>query len=221
MIGRRNRAGEGDDPDRSPEPASDQTPESERAGEPSRETADLLAEIERLKEERDRFLRVAADADNRAKIARREVQESYRQGVTSIARDTILCLDAFDMALAQDMGAASIESVLAGVRSIRAELIRVLTRHGVMLIEPAPADELDPNRHQAMLEQPSDAVPPGRILSLVQAGYLLDDRVIRPAKVIVARPADPNRSDNPTEEDNTAHEMDRGENPRQSAGDQE
>lgn len=215
MIGRRNRAGDGEDAGPSPEHIRDDAPDSHTQGGPdaSPEVESLRAEIEQLREERDRCLRAAADADNRAKIARREVQESYRQGVTTVARDTILCLDAFDMALSQDMSAASVESVIAGVRSVRSELIRVLTRHGVALIEPAPGDDLDPNRHQAMLEQPTDAVAPGRILALVQAGYMLDDRVIRPAKVIVARAA--NQPGNPPEEASS------GEPGEQPARDQE
>lgn len=151
------------------------------------ETLDqIVAERDRLSEDHDRILRAAADAQNRLRTARKDVQESHRQGVTGVARDVITALDSFDVALSQDMSSATVESIVAGVRSIREELIRALGRHGVGLIEAAPGDELDPQRHQAMMEQPTDRVPAGHVLAMVQVGYVLDERVIRPAKVIVA-----------------------------------
>ncbi len=147
---------------------------------------EIVAERDKLRDENERILRAAADAQNRLRTARKDVQESHRQGVTAVARDVIAGLDSFDLALSQDMSTATVDSIVEGVRSIRDELIRVLNRHGVTLIEAAPGEELDPQRHQAMMEQPTDQFEPGHIVAMVQVGYMLHDRVIRPAKVIVA-----------------------------------
>ncbi len=147
---------------------------------------DIVGERDQLRAEQDRILRGAADAQNRLRTARKDVQESNRQGVTAVARDVIAALDSFDLALSQDMHSATVESIVEGVRSIRGELIRALSYHGVSLIEATPGEELDPQRHQAMMEQPSDEFDGGQVVAMVQVGYKLNDRVIRPAKVIVA-----------------------------------
>ena len=163
----------------------------------------LVADKDRLERERDTYLRAAADAENRARTARKDVQESYRQGVTSVARDVVTALDHFDMALAQDMGSGDQDAIVQGMRSIRDELIRALARHGVGVIEPHPGDELNPLQHQVMMDQANDSVPPGHIASMLQVGYTLGDRVIRPAKVIVARTNEANQQ-RTTDEQNTA-----------------
>ncbi len=147
---------------------------------------DIVGERDHLRAEQDRILRGAADAQNRLRTARKDVQESQRQGVTAVARDVIAALDSFDLALSQDMHSATVESIVEGVRSIRSELIRALSNHGVGLIEATPGAELDPECHQAIMEQPSDEFDGGQVVAMVQVGYKLNDRVIRPAKVIVA-----------------------------------
>ena len=169
---------------------------------------DIVAERDHLRAEQDRILRAAADAQNRLRTARKDVQEAHRQGVTAVARDIIGGLDSFDVALMQDMSTSTVESIIDGVRSIRSELIRVLARHGVGLIEATPGEEMNPERHQAMMEQPTGDFEPGQIVSMVQVGYVLNDRVIRPAKVIVAAcppDADCSDDDNP----GTADQIDR------------
>ncbi len=157
---------------------------------------ELVQERNDLRDERERLLRAAADAENRAKTAHKDVQESYRQGVSAVARDIITGLDALDMALTQLADDPAAKAVLDGIRNVREELLRVLARHGISPIRPETGSELDPHLHQAMMEQPTSEVEPGRIAGVAQVGYTLHDRVLRPAKVIVAvQPTDTQSSE--------------------------
>ncbi|MBX3364194.1 MAG: nucleotide exchange factor GrpE [Phycisphaeraceae bacterium] len=147
----------------------------------------LAAERDALAAERDRLLRHCADFQNQMLRARKDVDESRRQAVTAVSRDVIAALDHFDVALTQDLSSATPQSLQDGMKVIRAELIRAMSLHGVGVIEPAPGDEFNPERHEAVMRQPAtESVKPGHILALFQVGYQLHDRVIRPAKVVVA-----------------------------------
>jgi len=155
--------------------------------EPTRADYDrVLEELEILRREQERLLRTAADAQNEARKARQEVHEARHQAVTGVVRDVSLSLDHFDMALAHDPEKATARQVIEGVRSIRDELIRVLCRHGIGLIQPAPNEPFDPGRHAALSQQPAEGIEPGHVVEVFQVGYTLGDRVIRPAKVAVA-----------------------------------
>jgi molecular chaperone GrpE len=94
-------------------------------------------------------------------------------------------LDHFDLALGQDPAKVTADQIVSGVKVIRDELLKVLQRHGVNLIEPKPNDEFDPTRHQAVLQQQDEAIEPGHIVQTLQMGYALNDRAIRPASVSV------------------------------------
>lgn len=148
--------------------------------------ARLIDEHAALVAERDRLLRAAADLQNQLNRVRRDLPEARRQGVTGVCRDVILALDHFDMALAQDLAGASIESVLGGMRAIRAELIRAMTAHGVAVIDPPVGEPFNPERHEAVARRAAPEQPEGLILAVFQIGYALEDRVIRPAKVVVS-----------------------------------
>jgi molecular chaperone GrpE len=99
-------------------------------------------------------------------------------------------IDHFDIALTQDPARASAQQIMDGVRVIREELIRALARHGVSMICPAPNDEFQPGRHEAIMQQPAEGVEPGCIAACYQPGYALREgdveRIIRAAKVAVA-----------------------------------
>ena len=94
-------------------------------------------------------------------------------------------LDHFDLALAQDVQAVTTEQIVGGVKAIKSELIRVLQSHGVQLISPEQGDEFDPNQHEAVVNQEVEGIDPGHIAMMLQAGYTINDRVVRPAKVAV------------------------------------
>jgi len=145
-----------------------------------------LEELDALRADRERLLRTAADSQNLARKAREEIDEARRQAVTGVVRDVILSLDHFDMALSHDPEKATAHQVIEGVRSIRDELLRVLTRHGIGLVDPEAGEPFDPQRHEALAHRSAEGIPPGHVVETFQIGYTLGDRVVRPAKVAVA-----------------------------------
>ena len=146
-------------------------------------------EIARLQAERDeanqKYLRSVADYQNFARRAAASEKEAKLQGITAIVLNVIPVIDHFDLALGQDPSKVSAEQIVAGVKVIRDELLKVLQRHGVTLINPEPGDEFDPLKHQAVMQQQDERVEPGHIVMTLQAGYALNDRAIRPASVSV------------------------------------
>jgi molecular chaperone GrpE len=149
-------------------------------------------EIARLRAERDdlnqKFLRTLADYQNSQRRAVSNEREAKQQGVTSVVLNVVTVLDHFDLAIAQDPSKATTESIISGVKVIRDELMRVLQNHGVKVIESAKNEVFDPSVHQAVMQVDSPDVEPGHIVATLQPGFMLGDRVIRPATVTV-RPA--------------------------------
>jgi molecular chaperone GrpE len=150
---------------------------------------DLQKQVESLTVDRDhyqdKYIRTLADYQNSQRRALTNEREAKSQGIKSVTLNILTVLDHFDLALGVDATKATAEQVITGVKVIRDELMRVLTTHGVVVINPAPNDEFDPKQHQAVLQEPSDAVEPGRVVKTLQPGYALEDRLIRPAMVSV------------------------------------
>lgn len=134
----------------------------------------------------DKYQRSIADYQNYHRRSLENEREAKRQGVTSVLQSIIPILDHFDLALGHQTGNAADSQVIEGVRVIRSELVKALGTHGVSVISPQPNDELDPQKHQVILNQAAPNVEPGRISMTLQVGYALETRVIRPAKVAVA-----------------------------------
>jgi molecular chaperone GrpE len=157
--------------------------------EPADEHEALRQRIVQLEDEKAQLnqdkLRTIADYQNFARRAAASEREAKLQGITAIVLNVIPIIDHFDLALGQDPAKVTAEQIASGVKVIRDELLKVLQRHGVSLIEPKPNDEFDPTRHQAVLQQQDDAIDPGHIVQTLQAGYALNDRAIRPASVSV------------------------------------
>ncbi|MCC5786980.1 MAG: nucleotide exchange factor GrpE [Phycisphaerales bacterium] len=179
-------------PERREEPSFD----PERLDDPD-EVAQLLEayqtlqeRLEEAEERHEQLLRHVSDAKNETRRAKENAIDQRRQGVTSVARDVITALDHFDMALAQDLSKANPDSLVQGMRAIREELVRAVTQHGVLEICPKAGDEFDPMRHEAIAQHAVEGVEPGRIVSAVQVGFALGERVIRPAKVVVSPASD-------------------------------
>ncbi len=159
--------------------------------------ADIAALMDRmgameseLEAAKGRAVRVMADFQNFQRRASQNEQSARQSGVSAVASSVVGVIDHFDMALTQDPAKASAQQIIEGVRVIRDELLRALTRHGVSLIQPASNDEFRPGQHEAIMQQPSEGVEPGHIVACFQAGYALQEgdtqRIIRPAKVSVA-----------------------------------
>ena len=133
----------------------------------------------------DRLLRLAADFENYKKRAARERQEYVALANERLIAELIPILDDLERALAaaEEHQEAQLEE---GVRLVHRSLAGLLERHGVKPIETD--GQFDPHVHEALLSQPSDA-PEGTVIEVVQKGYKLGDRVLRPARVVVAGPA--------------------------------
>jgi molecular chaperone GrpE len=168
----------------------------------AQEVSDLRAEVEALK---DRALRALAEVENVRKRLERERDEARTYSVTRFARDMLTVADNLNRALTAfpaDVRAKSddaVKAVLDGVEATARELGAALARHGVKPIN-AEGQRFDPNLHQAIAEVPSSDAQPGTVVNVVQPGYLIGDRLLRPAMVTVAKadgaePAPPNGTD--------------------------
>lgn len=146
-----------------------------------------LAELEaKLADAEAGRLRALADFQNYQRRALTNEQEARVQGRTAVVQSLLTLLDHFDIALSQNAGAATAEQIMGGVRMIRDEFTKVLQSHGVGLINPARGDMFDPGRHEAIMQQASDGVGSGHVVSTFQMGYSMGERIVRPAKVSVA-----------------------------------
>ena len=154
------------------------------------------AEIEALKAEaadlKDRLLRSLADAENMRRRAEREKLDASQYAVTKFARDMLSVADNLKRALdayppeVRAGAAPQVKAVIEGVEATERHLQSTLERHGIKLIDTNGA-KFDPNLHQAIAEVPADGKPVGSIVNVVQTGYLIADRLLRPAMVTVAR----------------------------------
>jgi molecular chaperone GrpE len=133
-----------------------------------------------------KYQRSLADFQNYQRRALANEREAGDQATRAVAQSILPALDHSDLALAQDPSKVTAEQMFKGVEAIRAELLKALSAFGVTRIEPARNDPFDPTRHSAVTHQASPGVQPGRVVSTLQAGYTLGDRVVRPAMVAVA-----------------------------------
>ena len=138
-------------------------------------------DAERIAALEDRLLRTAADFDNYKKRAAREREQYVALANERFVKELLPVLDDLERALAH----GEEHSIEEGVRLVHRSLVTLLERHGVKEIDTAGA--FDPHVHEALLSQPSDAEE-GSVIDVVQKGYTLADRVVRPARVVVAGP---------------------------------
>jgi molecular chaperone GrpE len=155
------------------------------------ETPDT-AELEALRAERDelrdRFMRALADAENSRKRADRDRKEAEMYGSTRLARDLLPVYDNLNraiQAIPEESRAAS-AALIEGVELTLRELTSVMTKHGMTPISPAVGDMFDPQLHQAMFEAPLPGTKAGQIIQIATEGFLLHDRLLRPAQVGVS-----------------------------------
>lgn len=153
---------------------------------------DLLAELEQTRAERDdmrdRFMRALADAENARKRGERDRREAENYGGAKFARDILPVYDnlkrAIDSVSEEQRTVAS--ALLDGVDLTMRELLNIFARHGITRILPEPGDAFDPQLHQAMFEAPVPNIPGGGIIQVMTEGFLLHDRLLRPAQVGVS-----------------------------------
>ncbi|MCJ2014236.1 nucleotide exchange factor GrpE [Methylobacterium sp. J-076] len=183
-------------------------PEDEAAPAPADASVDPVAEALALltaerDELKDRTLRTLAEMENLRRRTEREVADARTYAVTNFARDVLNVADNLRRALEsvpQEQRAAaegSLKSLIDGIELTERDLAKNLERHGVKPVEPQ-GQKFDPNRHQAMFEVPNPDVPAGTVVQVVQTGYVIGDRVLRPALVGVAK-GGPKAAPNPAD----------------------
>ena len=145
-----------------------------------------------LAELRDKYLRAVAEAENVRKRAERDVADARAYGITAFARDMLAVGDNLARAIAavdadaRASATGTLKALLDGVDLTHRELLKALERYGVRRLEPL-GEKFDPNLHQAMFEIPDPSVPAGTVVQIMQPGYTIGERVLRPALVGVAK----------------------------------
>lgn len=135
--------------------------------------------------ERDRALRAAAEAENTRRRLERDKQDAVQYAAASFARDMLVVADNLARALDAAPDDEANANFRQGIEATQRELLAIFERHGIKRV-PAVGLALDPHQHQAMVEVESDAEP-GTVISELQAGWTLKDRLLRPALVTVAK----------------------------------
>lgn len=182
------------DPNQDPLPEDAQdiaAQEAEPAAEPSE--LDVIAKLEAENAQlKDQALRAMAEAQNARRRADEEVAKSRKYGHSSFAKDIVGVADNLSRALqsvpeeAREAAGDAVKNLVLGLEMIDREMLSVLERHGVKKIDPV-GERFNYERHQAMQELEGTGQPAGTVVHVLQAGYTLHDRLLRPAMVIVAK----------------------------------
>jgi molecular chaperone GrpE len=160
------------------------------------ETAAQLVEMERLQqalaqaEERaknhwDQYLRAVADIENVRKRAQKDVEAAHRYGIDKLAQELLPVRDSLELAV-ENADRADAQSLAAGQEATLKLLAKAFDKLNISEINPL-GEPFDPSKHEAMLAQPSDSAEPNSVLKVVQRGYEINGRLLRPARVIVAK----------------------------------
>ena len=171
------------------------TPGEERSNKSaeSKDIPDATHEVDKLQAEnaqlRDEFLRAHADAENARKRAQTEISNARRFALEGFASELLNVRDSLDLARSVDLDGAEgvVGRVVEGLELTLRQLDSAFERFSIFEISPEVGDKLDPGSHQAMTLAPSTEVEPNHICQVIQKGYRLHDRLLRPARVIVAK----------------------------------
>jgi molecular chaperone GrpE len=178
------------------DPASENDNELENEGGIFEEVAEL-SELELLKEElelakkeavtaRDDMLRAHAEAENVRKRAERDVTAAHKFGLDRFIGSLVPVKDSMDLGLSALEATSDVQAIREGMELTSKMLDDAFEKNGVVAIDPT-GDAFDPELHQAMTMQPSSEAAPGTVLSCMQKGYVLNERLVRPAMVVVAK----------------------------------
>lgn len=175
-----------------PAPAPENDPAAEAEGDPIDRLTKIIADLEAEKQQlREQALRAMAEAENTRRRVERERADAVKYAAIPVLRDVVRAADNLARALAAVPAEAAegneqLKTLRDGVALTERELLAALQRHHVQKIEPL-GQPLDPNLHEAMFEVPTNEQPPGTVVQLLEAGWKQYDRLIRPARVGVAK----------------------------------
>lgn len=166
------------------QPLSSSSPAPEQSG----EAAALRAELERMK---DHALRALAEAENTRKRAAREREDAAKYAVSSFAKDLLEVAGNFRRAIEsipEELKAADerVAAMIAGIEAIEREMLGTFNKHGILKIMPMDLP-FDPNFHEVMFEAPVPGKAAGTVIQIIEPGYMLNGRLLRAAKVGIAR----------------------------------
>jgi molecular chaperone GrpE len=156
------------------------------------EEGSMEALVKEAADMRDKMLRTLAEMENLRKRTAREVADARAYGITGFARDVLDIADNLQRALdavpseTRESADPMLKALIEGVELTERSLLNALEKNGVKKFDPS-GGKFDPNFQQAMYEVPDASVPPGTVVQVVQAGYMIGDRVLRPALVAVAK----------------------------------
>jgi len=156
------------------------------------EEGSVEALTKELAESRDKMLRTLAEMENLRQRTRKEVADAKTYGISGFARDVLDIADNLQRALdavpaeAKAVAEPGLKALIEGVELTERSLLNTLEKNGVKKFDPA-GEKFDPNFQQAMYEVPDPSVPSGTVVQVVQAGYTIGERVLRPALVAVAK----------------------------------
>ena len=156
------------------------------------EISDEEIEIDTLRAERDafhdKFMRALADAENVRKRADRDRREAENYGGSKLARDLLPVYDNMKRALdtVKEEQKAAAPALIEGIELTMRELLNVFGRHGIQIVSPQVGDRFDPQEHEAMFEAPLPGTKAGDIIQVSAEGFMLHDRILRPAQVGVS-----------------------------------
>ncbi len=165
--------------------AQTETPEAEvEAADEATDPEAALAEMQAKADENwERYVRAVAETDNVRKRATRDVENAHKFALERFGKELLAVKDSLEMGIATD--GASVESLIEGSNATLKLLGTTLERFGIVEVDPE-GEPFDPEFHEAISMQPSDKVEPGSVVTVVQKGYTLNGRLMRPAMVIVA-----------------------------------
>jgi molecular chaperone GrpE len=164
-------------------------------GEFDDDTDAALVELKALANENwEKYLRISAELENVRKRASRDIENAHKFALERFCSELLAVKDSLEMGLAV-AEKADAESLLAGKMATLKLLTTIMERFGVAELNPE-GEPFDPQEHEAMSMQPSSDVEPGSVLTVLQKGYALNDRLLRPARVLVASEPTENGEDN-------------------------
>ncbi|MFM8272742.1 MAG: nucleotide exchange factor GrpE [Gemmata sp.] len=164
----------------------DETPTDTPPAESASELAALRAKLDASEQELSNYKLKLADFDNARKRLLRDAEVERRYAAEPLARDLIAALDNLDRALDAAQRAGDTGPLVTGVSATAAQFLDALKRHGITRIACEPGAPLDTNLHQAVMQQPGTGFEPGAVVQVLQQGFMMHDRVLRPVSVIVA-----------------------------------
>jgi molecular chaperone GrpE len=184
------------------EPTAEAAPASAEADVAAARIAALEAEVAELK---DRTLRTVAEMENLRRRTEREVADARQYGIAAFARDMLTAGDNLARAIEavpqeERAGNAALTALIDGVEMTERDLLKSLERHGVRKLEPL-GQKFDPHLHQAVFEIPTEEQPAGTVMQVMQSGYVIGERVLRPAMVGVAKGAAKAKEPKPSADD--------------------